>query len=295
MRFTTKSFKAAAPLGVAVLICGLNFTSAFISTPAMAQNQDIRAVMGRLEQLENRVNNTQSSNNAAGYNDSNNTDVGGGSSAAMYETRIAELEAQLRQLNGKIEEQDYAINQVKSQFELFKGDLEMRLNDTAANGANAAATPQPVAPVADPAVDTATDASTVNNMSVNNPAALYDEAFQALRGQDYTKAKAGFNEFIKRYPADNLAGNAQYWLGETHYVQGEYKSAARVFAEGYKKYPKNNKAPDNLLKLALTLDQLGQKKEACVTLGQLAKQFPNAASVIKQRNSEEQKRLECGA
>jgi tol-pal system protein YbgF len=289
-----QGFKAAALFGAAVLICATAFLNV---APANAQNQDIRAVMGRLEQLENRINNTQSSNNATGYNDSDNGDVSGGSSAAMYETRIAELEAQLRQLNGKIEEQDYAINQIKSQFELFKGDLEMRLNDMAANGgsnAAAQAAPQQVAPVADPAVDTATDASTVNNMSVNNPAALYDEAFQALRGQDYTKAKAGFNEFIKRYPSDNLAGNAQYWLGETHYVQGEFKSAARVFAEGYKKYPKNNKAPDNLLKLALTLDQLGQKKEACVTLAQLAKQFPNAATVIKQRNTEEQKRLQCG-
>jgi tol-pal system protein YbgF len=282
-----QGFKAAALVSVAVLICA----AALNVAPANAQNQDMRAVMSRLEQLENRVNNTQPSA-SVGYNDSGN------SSVAVYETRISELEAQLRQLNGKIEEQDYAINQVKSQFDLFKGDLDMRLNDMAANGANAAAAQQPapqqVAPVADSAVDTATDASVVNSMSVNNPAALYDEAFQALRGQDYTKAKAGFNEFIKRYPADNLAGNAQYWLGETHYVQGEYKSAARVFAEGYKKYPKNNKAPDNLLKLALTLDQLGQKKEACVTLGQLAKQFPNAATVIKQRNAEEQKRLECG-
>lgn len=288
-----QGFKAAALNSVAVLVCATAFIS--VATPTLAQNQDIRAVMSRLDQLETRINNTQPSG-GAGYNDSGSVN-NGSPSAAMYETRISELEAQLRQMNGKLEEQDYAINQLKSQLDLFKGDLEMRLNDMAANGQAAAAqqpAPQQVAPttmMTDPAT---TDTGVAANLPVDNPAALYDEAFQALRGQDYTKAKTGFVEFIKRYPSDNLAGNAQYWLGETHYVQGEYKSAARVFAEGYKKYPKSNKAPDNLLKLAMTLDQLGQKKEACVTLGQLGKQFANAPTVIKQRTAEEQKRLACG-
>ena len=69
--------------------------------------------------------------------------------------------------------------------------------------------------------------------------------------------------FIQRYPNDSLAGNAQYWLGETYYVRKDYNNAAAVFAEGYQKYPKGGKAADNLLKLGMALGQLGQKTDAC--------------------------------
>ena len=69
-------------------------------------------------------------------------------------------------------------------------------------------------------------------------------------------------------PQDYLAGNAQYWMGETYYVRGRYQDAAVTFAEGYQKYPTNSKAPDNLLKLGMSLGQLGKKADACVAFAQ---------------------------
>jgi tol-pal system protein YbgF len=122
---------------------------------------------------------------------------------------------------------------------------------------------------------------------------MYDAAFQSLREQKYDRAEAAFKQFLVRYKDDALAGNAQYWLGETYYVRGNYAEAAKVFATGYQKYPKSSKAPDNLLKLGLSLSQSNKQKEACLTLQQLGIQYPNAAAVIKQRATDERKKLQC--
>ena len=90
-----------------------------------------------------------------------------------------------------------------------------------------------------------------------------------------------------------LAGNAQYWLGETYYVRKDYNNAAATFAEGYRKYPQSGKAADNLLKLGMSLGNVGQKKEACLTFNQLAHDFPKASSNITERAAQEKQRLSC--
>jgi len=98
---------------------------------------------------------------------------------------------------------------------------------------------------------------------------------------------------VQRYPNDPLAGNAQYWLGETYYVQKDYNNAAAVFAEGYQKYPKGGKAADNLLKLGMSLGQLGQKADACRAFARLDRDFPGAPGNVKERAADEKKRLGC--
>ncbi len=76
-------------------------------------------------------------------------------------------------------------------------------------------------------------------------------------------------------------------------MRDKYKEAATVFAEGYQKAPKGGKAPDNLLKLALSLDKLGKPKESCLTLAQLAKDFGDAPASIKRRADQERGKLNC--
>ena len=105
--------------------------------------------------------------------------------------------------------------------------------------------------------------------------------------------KSAFEDFLKRYPDDALAGSAQYWLGETHFVRGAYKPAASAFLKGYQTYGKSNKAPDSLLKLAMALDRLGQKEAACSSFGELLSRFPDAAGHLKSRASAERRRLAC--
>src|SRR5262249_23316852 len=133
--------------------------------------------------------------------------------------------------------------------------------------------------------------------SANLPGATADEqykyAFDLLRQANYPEAEAALKTFIQRHPDDPLAGNAKYWLGETYYVRGNYTQAAVTFAEGYQKYPNSSKAADNLLKLGMSLGEIGQKSDACKAFAQLSKQFPGAPANIKDRATRERKRFGC--
>ena len=127
-----------------------------------------------------------------------------------------------------------------------------------------------------------------------NPKQLYETAYGYLLQQDYGAAEAAFDDFLKRYPSDSLAGNAQYWLGESFFVRGQYKQAAGAFLKGYQTYAKGSKAPDSLLKLAMSLERLGQKDAACSSFGELSSKFPTAPAHIKSKAQSERQRLGCG-
>lgn len=121
----------------------------------------------------------------------------------------------------------------------------------------------------------------------------YDRAYNLLRSEDWEKAEKAFADFIKRNPKSPLAGNAQYWMGQTFYIRKKFNEAAVAFAEGFKSYPTNNKAADNLLALGLSLSELGKSKEACTAYEQLNVRFPGAAPAIKRRAEAERKKLAC--
>jgi tol-pal system protein YbgF len=131
------------------------------------------------------------------------------------------------------------------------------------------------------------------NLPAGTPQEQYDAAFGLLRQSDYPAAEQALRAFVQRYPNDPLAGNAQYWLGQTYYVRRDYHAAAAAFAEGYQKYPKSGKAPDILLSLALSLSSLNQKPEACTALGRLDRDFPAAPTNVKDRATLEKRRLGC--
>lgn len=127
----------------------------------------------------------------------------------------------------------------------------------------------------------------------DTPQQQYEYATGLLQRGAYAEAEIALKSFVGQYPKDPLAGNAQYWLGETYYVRSDFKSASVAFAEGYQKYPKSTKAPDNLLKLGMSLGQTGRKKDACVAFAQLDKQFPDASQAIKDRAQRAKQRYEC--
>jgi tol-pal system protein YbgF len=127
----------------------------------------------------------------------------------------------------------------------------------------------------------------------NTVEAQYEYAFNLLRQANYDEAQKALQAFVVQHPTDSLAGNAQYWLGETYYVRGRYQDAAVAFAEAYQKYPNSNKAPDNLLKLGMALGQIGKKSDACVAFGELNKKFPGAPDSLKERLKQEKHRYGC--
>ncbi len=121
----------------------------------------------------------------------------------------------------------------------------------------------------------------------------YNYAFGLLKQADYPAAEVALKSFVEQHPNDPMAGNAQYWLGETYYTRGRYAEAATAFAEGYKRYPKSSKAADELLKLGMSLGRANQKQNACVVLAQLDHDFPAPGAAIKERATTEKKKLGC--
>jgi tol-pal system protein YbgF len=125
------------------------------------------------------------------------------------------------------------------------------------------------------------------------PEDKYSHAFSLLSQANYDQAEQALRAFLEEYPDHRLAGNAKYWLGETHYVRGQYQDAAVTFAEGYQTYPDSSKAPDNLLKLGKSLSALGETNDACGTYGELVRRFPSAAPTVLKQADQERRRLGC--
>lgn len=124
------------------------------------------------------------------------------------------------------------------------------------------------------------------------PDDLFLRAEKSLLQLQYADAENGFKDFLAKYPDHNLAGSAEFKLGETYFAQQDYTSAAKAYLAGYKQFPKGRRAPDSLLKLGLSLGRLGQKDQACAALGSVGDEYPNAVDV-KKRAQAEYKRAGC--
>lgn len=125
------------------------------------------------------------------------------------------------------------------------------------------------------------------------PQRLYEQAYGYLLQKDYGAAEESFETFLKRHPGHHLAGNAQYWLGETFFVRGQYRPAAAAFLKGYQDYAKSQKAPESLLKLAMSLHRLGQKDAACSSFRELAAKFPTPPAHVRSLAQTERQRSGC--
>jgi tol-pal system protein YbgF len=154
--------------------------------------------------------------------------------------------------------------------------------------------PPPPGAVAAGGVGAAGDVSGVT-LPQGTPKQQYEYATNFMVRQDYARAEAAFRAFLKANPKDPLAANAQYWLGESLYVRGDYQLAAVEFVEGYQKYPKSSKAPDNLLKLGLTLANMRNVSGACTAFGAIAKEYPNAEDRIRKEAQTQRTKLKCPA
>ena len=125
------------------------------------------------------------------------------------------------------------------------------------------------------------------------PEAQYKYAQDLLFGSNYDGAELAFSAFVAAHPKHRLAGNAQYWLGESHYARGNFRKAATIFGAGYQKYPRSTKAPANLLKLGMSLVAINKKKGACDTFKRLLKEHPKASRRVRSRARTRSKKLRC--
>ena len=125
------------------------------------------------------------------------------------------------------------------------------------------------------------------------PKEQYDFALSFMKVGDYETAELALREFIDKNKSDKLAGSAQYWYGETFRIRQLYSDAATAYLDGYQNYPKSKKAPENLLKLGITMVELGEKDEGCKMITGLKKQYPKASQSVLQKAQYEQKRFKC--
>jgi tol-pal system protein YbgF len=160
-----------------------------------------------------------------------------------------------------------------------------------------AAAPSPPRPAATssaaPPVQAAPPSAQPAAYAGGNAKEIYDKAYGYLLRQEYGGAEQAFAGFLRQFPQHERAGHAQYWLGETYFVRGQYKEAASAFLAGYQTYAASEKAPDSLLKLGMSLGRLGQKQPACSALAELTVRFPNAPAHIVARAKSERARSGC--
>jgi tol-pal system protein YbgF len=121
----------------------------------------------------------------------------------------------------------------------------------------------------------------------------YDLAYGYVLRKDYPLAEEAFRNFLKKYPSDQMAGEATFWLGESLFQRQRYREAAESFLNVSTKFEANPRGPDALLRLGQSLAALGEKEAACASLGEVSRKFPRASTSLKQSVEREQKRVRC--
>jgi tol-pal system protein YbgF len=304
------------PLRAVFLLVGALALGILVAVPAWAQSATEQQILFRLDQLQQELRAVQSQLYSGG--------TGGtvsltGNAAADMQVRLDQLERDQQNLTGQIEELSFQVRQIGERLDRFAADVEYRLQALEGGGA---AQRQGAAPATSATQSTGTEAGGAMSgdgqmVAGEEPQQLgtlstapstetggaqlpgstaeesYQYAFGLMRQSKFDQAEVALKSFLAQYPSDPLAGNAQYWLGETYYARGDYAQAAVAFAEGYQEYPNSRKAPDNVLKLAKSLAQLGRTADACAALVELPRQMPNAPPQTLEKAKEERQRLAC--
>jgi tol-pal system protein YbgF len=186
--------------------------------------------------------------------------------------RIDALQSELRTMRGEVELLQNQSEGGKVQSRSLYGDLEKRLAALETLGG--------VGAVAPPAAGVPSTAGSAASEQTS-----YDGAMAALRGGDYARAITGFREVVTNYPQGDLAGNAQFWIGESYYTKGDLENAITAYRKVIADWPQSRKAPDAMVKLGFSLSDLKRTGEARSTLEEVVRKFPGstAASLAADR------------
>jgi|TARA_B110000967_G_scaffold190867_1_gene215983 tol-pal system protein YbgF len=231
------------------------------------------------------------------------------------------IENQFRELTNKFEEVNFKLDKLSTRVTKIQSDSQLRFSDLE-NGTNTAvkekktalpgsAKPQDfgAAPAyetsslpKDQSINSIEGAKTIiteepekkDSLLPDKPAdEQYEFAVSFMKIGDYETAEFALREFIDKNKDHDLAGSAQYWYGETFRIRQLYSDAATAYLDGYQNYPKSKKAPDNLLKLGITMVELGEKDQGCKMISGLKKEYPKASKSVLQKAQYEQKKFKC--
>ena len=270
--------------------------------------------------------NSDSSVNLNSNLDNNSEDV-----LTRHLLKLSEIENQFQELTNKFEEINFKIDKLSSRMSKVQADNQIRFQDLENVVSSDVTTnkltkktnneqmevlpgssqPQDLGSIS--YKDTATNETSQKTNSVDSTALVVTETFQAeekilpnespdkqyqfatsfLKVGDYSTAERAFREFVDTNPEHNLAGNAQYWYAETFRIRQLYTDAASAYLEGYQRYPKGEKAPINLLKLGVSMVQIGEKDQGCKMINGVEEQYPEANQSVIQKAKYESQKFEC--
>ncbi len=246
--------------------------------------------------------------------------------------KLSEIENQFQQLTNKFEEINFKLDKLSNRISKVQADNQLRFQDIESNMSSenlsenkvskktknsekevlpGSSQPQDLGSIS--YKDTETKETTQQTQSIETTATIVTESFQAeekilpnetpdkqykfatsfLKVGDYSTAERAFREFVNTHPEHDLAGNAQYWYAETFRIRQLYTDAASAYLEGYQKYPKGEKAPINLLKLGVSMVQIGEKDQGCKMINGVQKQYPKASQSVIQKAKYESQKFEC--
>ena len=247
-------------------------------------------------------------------------------------SKISELEKQIQQMTQRYEENSYQLQQLTDKLNKVSNDNQLRLQQLENNkfASDKVSSPKQVIEekkISPPKIsnqnvlnkeeveetnadeDNSLKDKSVNTESVRlkekpnktqakilpkaSAAERYKFAMNIMKAGDFEKAEIAFKEFVDAHAKHELAGSAQFWYGETFYIRQLYEDAAVAFLDGYQKYPNSPKAPENLLKLGVTLAELGETEQGCKMIANLKKAYPKTDASILQKSSYEKKRFNC--
>ncbi len=263
----------------------------------------------------------------------NNMDQNSEEVLTRHLLKLSEIEKQFQELTNKFEEINFKIDKLSSRVSKVQADNQLRFQQLEERQAiNNNETVGELSSVSDQAEekilpgssepqdlgsisykDSETNLENQITQSVESTGTVVTEIFQAeekilpeasadkqyefatklLKVGDYNTAERAFREFVIINPTHELAGSAQYWYAETFRIRQLYTDAASAYLEGYQKYPKSEKAPINLLKLGVSLVQIGEKDQGCLMITGVQKQYPKANQSVLQKAKYEEKKFEC--
>ncbi len=270
--------------------------------------------------------NSDSSINLNSDLDNNSEDV-----LTRHLLKLSEIENQFQELTNKFEEINFKLDKLSNRMSKVQADNQIRFQDLENVVSSDATTnkltkktnngqievlpgssqPQDLGSIS--YKDTSTNEASQKTNSVDSTALVVTETFQAeekilpnespdkqyqfatsfLKVGDYSTAERAFREFVNTNPEHNLAGNAQYWYAETFRIRQLYTDAASAYLEGYQRYPKGEKAPINLLKLGVSMVQIGEKDQGCKMINGVEEQYPEANQSVIQKAKYESQKFEC--
>ena len=235
--------------------------------------------------------------------------------------KLNEIENQFRELTNKFEEVNFKLDKLSTRVTKIQSDTQLRFSDLE-NGVvsspqekqvslpgsskpqdfGAAPAYQTTNLPKEQSINSVESAQTVitqepqereSLLPDKSPEEQYEFAVSFMKVGDYETAEFALKEFIDKNKDHDLAGSAQYWYGETFRIRQLYSDAATAYLDGYQNYPKSKKAPDNLLKLGITMVELGEKDQGCKMISGLKKEYPKASKSVLQKAQYEQKKFKC--